>query len=50
MKMLLSALMSMLLYAGAGWAADKPAPPSSALVKGEVLEVKDVETYTYLRL
>lgn len=50
MKLLFSVLMSMMLTAGAGWAADKPAPPSMAPVKGEVLEVRDVETYTYLRL
>ncbi|MBI3375666.1 MAG: nucleotide-binding protein [Betaproteobacteria bacterium] len=50
MKMFFSVLMSMLLTAGAGWAADKPVPPPAAPVKGEVLEVRDVETYTYLRL
>ncbi len=27
-----------------------PLPPAAAVVKGEVLEVKDVESYTYLRL
>jgi DNA/RNA endonuclease YhcR with UshA esterase domain len=33
-------------------AAEDPAPlpPAAAVVKGEVLEVKDVESYTYLRL
>ena len=40
----------MLLCAGAGWTADQPMPPAAAVLKGEVLEVKDVETYTYLRL
>lgn len=34
------------------WAADNPAPalPSASIVMGEVLEVKDVDSYTYLRL
>lgn len=36
----------------ASWAADNPAPQaaSARVVGGEVLEVKDVESYTYLRL
>jgi len=33
------------------WAGEKPAPiPPTEGVKGEVLEVRDVESYTYLRL
>lgn len=34
------------------WAADNPAPtpPSAPVVMGEVLEIKDVDSYTYLRL
>jgi hypothetical protein len=34
------------------WAGEKPAlvPPLTAVVTGEVLEVKDVDIYTYLRL
>jgi hypothetical protein len=34
------------------WAADAPAPAaaSAAAVTGEVLEIKDVDSYTYLRL
>lgn len=33
------------------WGTEKPASPqTAAIVKGEVLEVKDVESYTYLRL
>ena len=34
------------------WAGENPAmfQPAAAVVKGEVLEVKDVESYTYLRL
>lgn len=39
-------------FATSLWAADNPAPalPSASVVMGEVLEVKDVESYTYLRL
>jgi hypothetical protein len=33
-----------------GWAADNPPPVQSSSLKGEVLEVKDVDAYTYLRL
>ena len=50
MKILFSILVSVLFYAGAGGAADKPAPSPLAQIKGMVLEVKDVEAYTYLRL
>src|SRR6266702_3980933 len=34
------------------WAGETPAPvpPGTTVVKGEVLEIKDVESYTYLRL
>jgi len=35
------------VWAGANAA---PLPPGATVVKGEVLEVKDVESYTYLRL
>jgi hypothetical protein len=38
------------LLACIGWAAETPPAPQPASVKGEVLEVKDVDTYTYLRL
>jgi len=38
------------LLACIGWAAETAPPPQSASVKGEVLEVKDVDAYTYLRL
>ena len=44
MKVLFVVLM--MLCASAGWSAEPPA----AVLKGEVLEVKDVESYTYLRL
>lgn len=39
-------------FATSLWAADNPAPalPSASVVMGEVLEVKDVDSYTYLRL
>lgn len=36
--------------ASAGWSAQPSAPASIAVLKGEVLEVKDVDNYTYLRL
>ena len=36
------------IFASLAWGADKPAAP--AVVKGQVLEVKDVDSYTYLRL
>jgi len=40
----------MFLCASAGWSADQPAASQATVLKGEVLEVKDVETYTYVRL
>ncbi|KAF0163470.1 MAG: tRNA/helicase-type nucleic acid binding protein [Rhodocyclaceae bacterium] len=40
----------MLLCASAGWSADQPAASQATVLKGEVLEVKDVDTYTYVRL
>lgn len=50
MKALLA--ISMIVTATFVWASENPAPlpPAAAVVKGEVLEVKDVESYTYLRL
>jgi hypothetical protein len=50
MRMLMAVLL--MLAAGIGLAAPNApgAPPSADVVKGEVLEVKDVEAYTYLRL
>ena len=56
MKLLFSIVVSALIYAGAGWSADKPAaaapkaPPAATAVKGTVLEIKEVDAYTYLRL
>lgn len=50
MKVLL--LICSIAAASFAWAGEKlpAAAPASAGVKGEVLEVKDVESYTYLRL
>ena len=39
-----------MLYATAGWSAEQAAPPPAAVVKGEVLDVKNVDSYSYLRL
>jgi len=49
MRKLLLAFV-LVLCAGIAWAADKPAPVPTGSIKGKVLEVKDVESYTYLRL
>jgi hypothetical protein len=38
------------VWAGENAAPAIPAAPEAAVVKGEVLEVKDVDSYTYLRL
>lgn len=48
MKLLLAIFV--MLGVSAGWAADKPAPAQMRSISGKVLEVKDVESYTYLRL
>ncbi len=48
MRVLLAVLATFLLHAA--WAADRPAAPQKPSVRGEVLEVKDVDVYTYLRL
>ena len=48
MKLLMVLMVA--LGAGVASAADTPAPTPTASIKGTVLEVKDVETYTYLRL
>jgi hypothetical protein len=50
MKTLLSILI--ISVATFAWAGESTAatPPTSSVVKGEVLEVKDVESYIYLRL
>ncbi len=51
-KLLLVCLLAATPFATTSWAADKVAPmaPAALVVSGEVLEVKDVEIYTYLRL
>lgn len=48
MRWLLALFMTFCLTAV--WAQDKSAPPPTISVKGTVLEVKDVSSYTYLRL
>lgn len=48
MRLLLAVIATLLV--NAGWAAGNPAAAQSRSVKGEVLEVKDVDPYTYLRL
>ncbi len=41
-----------ILCVSLAWAADKPAAPASGMstLSGKVLEVKDVDSYTYMRL
>lgn len=46
---LIVAFVSM-LCATAGWSAEPTMAPPSGVVKGEVLEVRNVESYSYLRL
>ncbi|MCX7167800.1 MAG: hypothetical protein NTV11_16200 [Rhodocyclales bacterium] len=48
MKLLLAVFV--LFCSSVGWSAEQAAPAPVAVVKGEVLEVKDVESYSYLRL
>jgi hypothetical protein len=48
MKLLLAVLASILV--GTSWAAGNPPASPGASLTGEVLEVKDVDAYTYLRL
>jgi len=40
----------LMLFISSGWAADPAKPAAAPALTGEVLEVKDVESYTYLRL
>jgi hypothetical protein len=49
MMRLLLAVMAMLLV-NTGWAAGDPPAAQGQTVQGEVLEVKEVDAYTYLRL
>jgi hypothetical protein len=48
MKLIVAVFVALL--ASPGWAAENPPSPQTASVKGTVLEVKDVDAYTYLRL
>jgi hypothetical protein len=48
--MRLFAAVFVALLSCTGWAADSPPPAQPASLRGEVLEVKDVDAYTYLRL
>src|ERR1700750_3316865 len=48
MKRLFALLAALLV--SAAWAAGHPPIPANSTVSGEVLEVKDVDAYTYLRL
>ena len=48
MKSFLTVLV--ILGISMGWAADTPALAQSTSIKGKVLEVKDVDSYTYLLL
>lgn len=48
MKALLASCM--IVFSASVWAGEKFIPPALTSVKGEVLEVRDVESYSYLRL
>jgi hypothetical protein len=48
MRLLLAVLATLLV--SAGWAMENPSPSQGTSIKGEVLEVRDVDTFTYLRL
>ncbi len=48
MKLLL--VVFAMLFLNAGWAAGTPSAPQGRSLKGQVLEVKDVDAYSYLRL
>lgn len=48
MKSLFAVLM--MFCVSTGWSADQSTPALATVVQGNVLEVKDVESYTYLRL
>ena len=42
--------IAVMLFASAAWAADPAKPTAAPSLTGEVLEVQDVDSYTYLRL
>lgn len=48
--MKLLAAVALTFFLATGWAADAPAPAPMQALTGKVLEVKDVDMYTYLRL
>ena len=48
MKLFVAVILALL--ASIGWAAETPPSPQPGSLKGEVLEVQDVDAYTYLRL
>lgn len=48
MKLLFAVMV--MLCSSIGWSAEQVAPAPVTVLKGEVLEVKDVESYSYLRL
>ncbi len=48
MKLFLAVMV--MFCSSVGWSAEPVAPAQVAVLKGEVLEVKDVESYSYLRL
>jgi hypothetical protein len=49
-KVLLGLAMALAFGVGGVWGADKSAPAKTASVNGKVLEVKNVPSYSYLRL
>lgn len=48
MKLFLAVIATLLL--GTGWAAGNPAAAQNRTVRGEVLEIREVDAYSYLRL
>lgn len=48
MRLLLAVIATLLL--NAGWAAANPSAAQNRTVRGEVLEIKEVDPYSYLRL
>jgi hypothetical protein len=42
--------IAVILFVTSGWAADPATPSASPSLTGEVLEIQDVDSYTYLRL
>lgn len=42
--------LCLLWLAGLAWASDAPMPTAGTTLKGTIVEIKDVESYSYLRL